>query len=80
MISDYIMIPASESGYKKIILLVADPDDGFHRFFLKSDKEGNAAYFTDLESVTNQKNGEPVGKIEKFALSANNKFLALYAN
>lgn len=53
MISDYIMIPATESGYKKIILLVADPDDGFHRFFLKSDREGLAAHFTDLASVTN---------------------------
>ena len=52
MISDYIMIPASESGYKKIILLVADPDDGFHRFFLKLDKEGHAAHYTDLASVT----------------------------
>jgi hypothetical protein len=59
--------------------LVSDPDDGFHRFYLKN-KDNQATHFTDLASVTNQKNGDPIGKIEKFALSANNKFLALYAN
>lgn len=31
------MIPKVESGYKKVILLVADPDDGFHILYLKSE-------------------------------------------
>jgi hypothetical protein len=47
---------------------------------LKSGKETFAEFYTDLASVTNQKGGETIGKIEKFALSSNNKFLAIYAN
>lgn len=81
LISDYTIIPADRSGSSKPELLVADPEEGFH--LLLPEEEKVAKHFKDLGELNQDPDVnfvEPLGKIERFSLSANRKLLAIYAN
>jgi hypothetical protein len=63
--------------------LVADPQEGFHLLVQEEDMDSTyARYFTDLSEFNQDENVEldSLGKIERFALSANKKLLAIYSN
>jgi hypothetical protein len=62
---------------------VADPQEGFHLLFQEEDYDSNyARHFTDLSEFNQDENVQldSLGKIERFALSANRKLLAIYSN
>ena len=83
MISDYIIIPAEKSGSTQLELLVADPQEGFHLLYQEEDIDNNyAKHYTDLSEFNQDENQQldSLGKIERFALSANRKMLAIYSN
>jgi len=60
--------------------LVADPIKGFHVFL--TEDSNISLYYEDLKDLNMDidSNVEPMGKIEKFSLSANRKLMAIYAN
>lgn len=80
MISDYLMIPADFSGSGKIELLVADPYEGFHLLTQEDDELGR--HYLDVAEFNQEEEREfePVGKIHKFALNADQRLLAIYSN
>ena len=83
MIPDYIIIPAEKSGSSQLELLVADPQEGFHLLVQEEDFDSNyARHFTDLQEFNQDEDVQldSLGKIERFALSANKKLLAIYSN
>jgi hypothetical protein len=86
LISDYVLIPPKESGTRQYELLVADPYEGFHILTVKKPDEhfgaGEPTHHKDFRGLCGDDPGadEPIGKIEHFALSANGKLIAIYAN
>ena len=74
-----MFIPGEKSGSTKLELLVADPEEGFH--LLMQEDENYARHFLDFSEIqTDEPVHMPLGKIEKFSLSANKKLMAIYAN
>ena len=83
---DYLLIPAEKSGSRKHELLVADPIEGFHIFKIKQLEEHysseQANYYKDFSVLCHSGPGsdEPIGKIQHFAMTADYKMIAIYAN
>lgn len=81
-----MLIPPKESGTRQYELLVADPYEGFHILTVKKPDEhfgrGEPTHHKDFRGLCGDDAGadEPIGKIEHFALSANGKLIAIYAN